>query len=129
MRLHSEISEDERAAIPQEAARILRHKFQWEICGCCQGSGGVDHPAFSNGITSSEWADMLPDEQDCYMRGDYDVKCEPCNGSGKVKVPDVSIMSFAEKRVMARHRQMQRLDAELERQFAAEVAAERRMGC
>lgn len=129
MRLHYEITEDEQEAIAQEAANVLRLKFKWEICGCCRGSGGVDHPAFSNGITSSEWADMSSDEQNSYMRGDYDVLCDPCKGSGKVKVPDVSLMTFAERRVMARHRQVLRVAAELERQFAAEAAAERRMGC
>ncbi|MGF6996888.1 hypothetical protein [Paraburkholderia sp. GAS32] len=129
MRLHYEITEDEQEAIASEAVDILRRKFKWEICSCCRGSGVVDHPAFSNGITSSEWADMSLDEQGNYMRGDYDVQCDPCKGSGKVKVADVSLMTFGEKRVMARHRQVLRVESELSRQFAAEVAAERRMGC
>jgi hypothetical protein len=129
MRMHYEITEAEQEAISHEAENILRRKFKWEICGCCRGGGGVDHPAFSNGITSSEWAEMSHDEQDSYMRGDYDVQCDPCEGSGKIKVGDVSLMTFAEKRVMVRYRQVQRVEAEIERQFAAEIAAERRMGC
>ena len=71
------------------------HK-KWQICDCCRGEGRVDHPAFANGITSSEWQEMAHDwdnegemnAQQRYMRGDYDVPCVECGGRGSVKVPD-----------------------------------------
>ena len=105
-----------------------RH-LKWEICRCCAGNGRVDHPAFSNGITSSEWAEMSPDEQDTYMSGGYDVNCEPCSGTGKVQVPDVSLMSFGEKREYVHYLRDQAEERRIDREIAAEVAAERRMGC
>lgn len=36
----------------------MNAKYQWAICECCEGEGRVENPAFSNGITSSEWAEM-----------------------------------------------------------------------
>ncbi|KND62341.1 hypothetical protein BVER_01813 [Candidatus Burkholderia verschuerenii] len=105
-----------------------RH-LKWEICQCCAGNGHVEHPAFSNGITSSEWAEMSSDEQDTYMRGGYDVMCEPCSGAGKVQVPDVSCMAFGEKREYVLYLREREADARAAREIAAEVAAERRMGC
>lgn len=137
MRLHFEITEDEQASIAFEAADIMRRKFQWSICDCCRGNGRIDHPAFANGFKADEWDEMRRDfdhdgetsASDRYLRGDYDVSCQTCEGSGKVKVPDVSCMTYPEKRVMARHRQCQRVESALSREFAAEIAAERRMGC
>lgn len=101
------------------------HKFSWIICDRCEGHGKVENPAFSNGFTSSEWSDMGPDDQDHYMRGDYDVICDECKGCGKVEVPNIAMLTFAEKRVLAAKRRSARFDAE----FAAMAAAERRMGC
>jgi DnaJ-class molecular chaperone len=54
---------------------------RYEVCGRCNGHGCHDHPAFSNGITASEWRD----EWDCesredYLAGRYDVTCEECEG-------------------------------------------------
>lgn len=110
----------DRAGTAEEAAA----KFRWVICDACEGNGKVGHPAFSNGITSSEWHDMDHDERDSYMRGDYDVQCDCCKGSGKVKVPDVRRMTHEEKRELVRQRQHNRIMAQLDR----EAAAERAMG-
>jgi hypothetical protein len=104
-------------------------KMKWVICWHCEGHCKVENPAFSNGFTSSEWAEMDDDGRDAYMRGDYDVTCDPCRGTGKVQVPNVAAMTFAEKRVLAHERREQRAEAEAERAIRAEVAAERRMGC
>jgi hypothetical protein len=61
----------------------------WAICDDCQGNGKCDHPAFSNGITSSEWENEWDDdERDHYLSGRYDVACQPCKGTGKVLVID-----------------------------------------
>ena len=109
---------------------------KWAICDCCQGEGRVDHPAFSNGITSEDWAEMQVDydERDNssaaerYMRGDYDVLCKDCEGTGKVLVPDMGRMTFAQKRLLASQRREEREDAYWESVSRAESAAERRMG-
>jgi DnaJ-class molecular chaperone len=86
-------------------------KYRWEICAECDGHGRRDHPAFSNGITSSEWAEWDPDDRETYMRGGYDVPCGDCGGSGKVRVPDVARMTFAEKRVLVDQRREARAAA------------------
>jgi len=95
----------------------------WAICDCCEGNGKVDHPAFSNGFTSSEWADMDYDDRERYLGGAYDVPCRECKGSGKVRVRTTPL-TFGEKRVLVR----QRREAEWRAESAAEYAAERRMG-
>ncbi|MBN3744722.1 hypothetical protein G3N96_04640 [Burkholderia sp. Se-20373] len=105
-----------------------RH-LKWEICECCAGNGRVEHSAFSNGITSIEWAEMSHDEQATYMSGGYDVACAPCAGTGKVQVPDVSRMVFGEKREYVLYLRERAADARAAREIAAEIAAERRMGC
>lgn len=101
---------------------------RWAICHCCEGNGRVENPAFSNGFTSDEWAEWDPDEREQYMRGDYDVPCQQCRASGKVRVPDVARMTFAQKRQIAAVRREERQQAEWARESAAEYAAERRMG-
>ncbi|WP_413460703.1 hypothetical protein [Herbaspirillum huttiense] len=118
------------------AANFGFQHTKWQICGCCEGHGSVDHPAFSNGFTSQEWADMQNDfdehdgstAADRYLRGDYDVLCLVCHGSGKVRVADVSKMSFAQKRGYVRYVREQQDIALAQRQVSQESAAERRMG-
>lgn len=102
---------------------------KWAICSCCNGNGRVEHPAFSNGFTSSEWAELDFDEREHYLAGRYDVGCVECGGSGKVRIPDVERMTYAQKRVAAAQRREDRLDAIYARESAAERAAEMRMGC
>lgn len=104
-------------------------KWKWAICSRCNGHAKHDPPAFSNGFTSSEWADMGPDDQATYMRGDWDVKCETCNGSGKVQIPDIESMTFSEKRQYILDERERAADAAAERAIRAEEAAERRFGC
>ena len=100
-------------------------KMKWVICSCCESHGKVENPAFSNGFTSSEWEQMDHDERDNYLAGGYDVVCPDCKGSGKVAVPNIEMMTFAERRVLAANRRDARMEAMLER----ESAYERRMGC
>ena len=107
------------------------HKFNWAICGCCDGHGKVDHPAFSNGFTGSEWAEACQEYDDAgesfaerYLSGAYDVPCHECGGTGKVKVPNIAALTFAEKRELVEQRR-----AERDRYYVdAMQAAERRMG-
>lgn len=104
-------------------------KLKWIICSCCEGNGTVDHPAFSNGFTSSEWSDMHPDERDAYMAGAYDERCEACQGLGRVQVPNVAVMTFAEKRELVIERREAREDARVTRMLESEIEAERSYGC
>lgn len=61
---------------------------KYEVCSRCQGRGVHDHPAFANGITSSEWDECDEDDRESYMRGDYDVRCSECDGERVVLVVD-----------------------------------------
>lgn len=60
---------------------------RWAICGRCEGHGKVD--CFDGGLTSSDWHEMGPDDQDDYMAGRYDRACPECNGTGKVVEADI----------------------------------------
>lgn len=104
-------------------------KTKWIICDCCEGNGQVGHPAFSNGITSSEWQDMGEDDQASYMRGDYDVQCEACKGLGRVQVPNVAALSFGEKRLLVIELREARDTARINAELDAEWQAERAFGC
>ncbi|ABO60619.1 hypothetical protein LA345_39030 (plasmid) [Burkholderia vietnamiensis] len=103
--------------------------MKWEICCRCKGEGKHDHPAFSNGITSSEWADWPQDERDTYFAGGYDVRCDDCNGTGKVQVVDEEAMTAEQRREWGAGEEERREDAETARYLAAERRAEMRMGC
>lgn len=106
---------------------------RWAICPHCAGEGRRDHPAFSNGFTSSEWAELRAEGDDdgfteAYLRGDYDVPCRECAGSGKVRVPDWSRVPRAERRAYVAHLRAERDAAASRAESAAWYAAERRMG-
>ena len=107
----------------------MRKPMKWVICSHCNGNAKVEHPAFSNGITSSEWAEWDQDERESYFAGHYDVRCEPCGATGKVEVPDVSRMTFAQKREYVRELRIEREDAADRRAMDREMAAERAFGC
>lgn len=94
----------------------------WKICQRCEGEGRHDHPAFANGITQSEWQDEWDDEsRENYMRGAYDVLCEDCSGSGKVRKPDLSRCVPALRKALKEWMRDQRIEA-------AERASEERWG-
>lgn len=91
----------------------------FEICDRCRGTGVHDHPAFSNGITASEFAEMEYDDPDFrrdYMRGRYDVRCSECGGLRVVPVVEEDRLNAYERALLESHREGLR-----------EAAAERRM--
>lgn len=96
----------------------------WAICGCCEGEGKSS--LYLGAITQSDrepggsWED--PDEFAEYMRGGYDRTCDECGGSGKVQVVDRKKLTDAEAEALHE-------EDEAEREYQAEVAAERRFGC
>ena len=95
---------------------------RWEICECCEGRGTRDNPAFSNGITSSEWQDEWDaDEREDYLNGRYDVACSDCGGSGKVLVPIKGVLPWAVLRSIAEERREATGRAEAARDQAAEM--------
>jgi len=103
---------------------LARHQVKWVICGSCEGNGKVGNPSFDQGWTSSEWAEEDDDFKEGYLAGEYDIPCRDCRSSGKVLVPDMSQLTFGEKRPFAEARKEARERAEWERISAAE----RRMG-
>lgn len=54
--------------------------FEWEICHACRGDGS--HSNRLGVINVDDWDD---EELDGYFAGRYDVPCECCDGSGKVR--------------------------------------------
>lgn len=98
---------------------------RWEVCGSCDGSGVTTRhiECDGGGFTSSEWAEMCdgdPDFAEDYMSGKYDRPCEECNGR---RVAPVIDMEEDDPRWAAINERI-----EGERQYRAEVEAERRMG-
>lgn len=55
---------------------------RWEICPDCEGEGKHVHDALS--VPSEEYRDD-PDFMEDYFSGAYDVRCERCDGTGKVR--------------------------------------------
>ena len=70
-------------------------------------------------------ADWTYEERDSYFAGHYDVRCDECDATGKVRVPDVERMTFAQKREWARGERERRENAADMRALAREQAAER----
>jgi RecJ-like exonuclease len=95
---------------------------KYALCDTCEGSGMMENPAFSNGFTSSEWAEMDADSRDTYMQGGYDVPCDCCGGKRVVLVVDEQRLTFGHRRALVFKRQMDRAA----REVRAEAAAERR---
>ena len=80
----------------EETLEIVQFQTHKEVCGRCRGEGCHDHPAFSNGFTSSEWDEACRDDEDWaenYKSGMYDVRCEECGGLRVVDVIDEDKLS------------------------------------
>lgn len=56
-----------------------------EICPRCKGNG--KHSSLGL-ITSEEFNEWSPEEQEDYLNGKYDIVCENCKGENVVKVPN-----------------------------------------
>lgn len=91
----------------------------YTVCDCCQGRGTHTNPSIdSNGLSD----EMLEDEDamESYRRGVFDVPCAHCKGLRVVLIP-----ADPESKEAALLQHAWRCEAE----YAAEIAAERRMGC
>lgn len=119
-----------------EMGHFLTKHYEWTICDCCKGHGKVDHPAFQNGITSSEWQEMANDwdlngetnAQQRYKAGVYDVPCKSCQGSGKLKQPLFRAMPREERKLYIRYLREQREEGDFYRELHQEIQAERFIG-
>lgn len=98
----------------------VRLPARHDVCPRCEGRGTHDHPAFANGITSSEWngPDWDEESRERYMSGGYDVRCSTCDGKRVVLVPDDEQMSVEQKAQWEAHCA---LEAELARDEAMEL--------
>jgi hypothetical protein len=98
---------------------------KWEICGDCRGNGTHDHPAFANGVEQ----DILDDEDSrtSYFRGDYDVRCDYCDGEGKVLMVDFEALANMPEGKEIEDALNREYDSQAESD--AERDAERRAGC
>jgi hypothetical protein len=107
----------------------MRYPMKWEICEHCRGNGKHDHPAFANGITQSEMVEMGRDGMDSYFAGHYDVRCDDCAGTGKIRAVDVDAMTAEQKREWDAGEAERCEHAADMRALAREQAAERAFGC
>lgn len=77
----------------------------YDVCSRCHGHGTHDHPAFSNGITASEWygPDWDDESRETYMSGGYDVTCTRCKGERVELVPDEARLTKWQVAVLGLH--------------------------
>lgn len=131
---------------------FLPFKFEYAVCGTCDGRGTHVNPSIdAHGISSDEFDDD-PDFRENYFNGMYDVTCYECYG--KRVVPNIKSVLPEFKKRSERREFNRALEAKLESDVAslsdneiyallemhredvaedlammhAEMAAERRMG-
>jgi hypothetical protein len=92
--------------------------FVWNICGRCSGHGKSSEYL---GAFTGEQMREDPDFAEAYLAGEYDRRCQYCDGGGKVMAVDFKKLS---KNDAKEYRAQMRADREIE----AEHEAERRMG-
>lgn len=71
-------------------------KSPWVICTLCHGDGTHVNPSIDAGGLSREDFDNDPDFAESYMRGDYDVTCARCGGSGKLRESELEAIHARE---------------------------------
>ena len=96
--------------------------MKWEICCECDGEGRHSHALGS--FTGSEWAEESPEFREDYMNGQYDRRCDHCNGTGKVQVVDEENFDRTNPAGCAAWLEQEEADYA----FRCEQDAERRMG-
>lgn len=106
-------------------------KFNWAICSACEGHGKrLNRSIGEHCYSMEEFNEAFPDDYDgefnpreeYFKRGGiYDVPCSECGGSGKVQVPNIAELTFAEKRELVEKRRQARWAAESEAERRAEM--------
>ncbi len=99
---------------------------KYEVCERCHGTGKHVNPSVDgHGITDAEFADD-PDFADDYYSGRYDVTCEVCGGKRVALCLDYDEAALDPD--LAKDLSCFEKYAEWKVNYAAECAAERRMG-
>ena len=82
---------EEIVSVLDEDERRERDASAWTICPDCSGAG--HHALHGIAISADEWNhDWDEDEQEAYLRGDYDTTCETCGGRSTVKKFDLDLI-------------------------------------
>ena len=97
-----------------EDAPPSANKSPWVICTLCHGDGKHVNPAIdAGGLTREDFEDD-PDFADSYIRGDYDVTCARCGGSGKLREGELAAIHARENERAAERRLAAREDGDYE---------------
>lgn len=94
---------------------------KWGVCPTCGGNGSHVNPSIDAGGISAEDFREDPDFADAYFSGAYNQTCNECNG--RRVVPEIDRENNPEEMIERYDNHLQ-----FEAEYAAEVAAERRMG-
>jgi hypothetical protein len=97
---------------------------KWEVCGRCDGRGVHDPEAFAQGFSSEDFAED-PDFAEDYIAGKYDITCSECDGRTTVKEVNIDRLTPEQNVEYEKYLEHQRCM----RDYRAEEAYERRMGC
>ena len=95
----------------------------YEVCTLCSGRGTHTNPSIDASGISQEEFDRDPDFEEDYRRGVHDVACYECGGQRVIPTLVEGNLSPEQEKLVYGLRERE------ERAHAAEVAAERRMGC
>jgi len=97
----------------------------FEVCGLCDGQGSHVNPSIdAHGISAEEFYDD-PGFAEDYFNGVYNVACYECKGLRVTPTIDTNNLTDQQKKDYDVLQEKIRDDA----MYAAECAAERRMGC
>ena len=93
----------------------------WNICDDCYGNG--ESSAYLGAFTAEDFDEAFPEDDDRmrYLSGGYDRRCEQCNGTGKVLLPDDRSNDPIVQAYLEHLRE--------EYEYRMEREAERRYGC
>lgn len=102
---------------------------KWIVCPDCNGSGTELNHHLKGVWFSAEDMNEDPDFAEDYFGGTYDVPCSRCCGRTTIAVPDVSLCSMKEKRILVKIRREEREEARYRYESEMERRAERKFGC
>jgi hypothetical protein len=96
---------------------------EYEVCGLCNGKGKHVNPSIdAHGLSSEDFAED-PDFAEEYFSGFYDISCNECGGRRVVLTPRDDLNKEQQDAIDHMYDVQ-----EIDREFRAEVEAERRMG-
>lgn len=79
-------------------------QVRFEVCPLCDGKGKHVNPSIDAHGLSREDFDEDPDFEESYFRGDYDQRCNLCNGEKVVPVPlDAQVIEAIEQAAQDRY--------------------------